>query len=132
MFLNFDVTFFSLKNLFIVFELMLQFSDSVDEEFLSPSENQFGKNKGKERLKNKATIFGLLSSFEISAGFNFTRKRLRHSGHESRREDIKRLDKRSTSFKKIPLKLDELGYLLPDSKRSHVFCRAVFGWCNGM
>ena len=39
-----------------------------------------------------------------------------------------RLDKRSTSFKKIPLKLDELGYLLPDSKRSHVFCRAVFGW----
>ena len=71
MFLNFDVTFFSLKNLFIVFELMLQFSDSVDEEFLSPSENQFGKNKRKERPKNKATIFGQLSSFEISAGSNF-------------------------------------------------------------
>ena len=123
---------FFFKKSFIAFELMLQFSDSVDEEFLSPSENQFGKNKRKERPKNKATIFGQLSSFEISAGSNFKRKRLRHSGHESRREDIKRLDKRSTSFKKIPLKLEELGYLLPDSKRSHVFCRAVFGWCNGM
>ena len=44
---------------------MLQFLDSVDEEFLSPSENQFEKNKRKERPKNKATIFGQLSSFEI-------------------------------------------------------------------